>query len=285
MTQRLSLLWADLPGCRDDRGRHQAGDHGRERDREHQRRGRGPADRRKGFREGRNPRRGRAAAELAAPGLYPEPELDRGGADRRNRHAHGGHNGLQRRGECQCRDQRREHEADSGAVATRSAASSPEIVNQARPPESWPAAITTTGVISTMAVELSAKLRHSISAGGTRYNSCISDCDTSQGSRRSNANSFQRSACCREPVRNAVAREPCWVGVAFAETRIAVSANWREKIAITTPSSIRPKASRSSRASPSPSVARAGHQTMLSAPGAQAAAASEVRTAKRDSVP
>ena len=59
-------------------------------------------------------------------------------------------------------------EGGSGAVATRSAASSPEIVSHARPPASWPAAITITGVISTMAAELSAKLRHSISAGGTR---------------------------------------------------------------------------------------------------------------------
>ena len=59
-------------------------------------------------------------------------------------------------------------EGGSGAVATRSAASSPEIVSQARPPASWPAAITMTGVISTIAAELSAKLRHSISAGGTR---------------------------------------------------------------------------------------------------------------------
>ena len=42
-------------------------------------------------------------------------------------------------------------EGDIGAVATRSAASSPEIVSQARPPASWPAAITMTGVISTMA--------------------------------------------------------------------------------------------------------------------------------------
>ena len=59
-------------------------------------------------------------------------------------------------------------EGDNGAVATRSAASSPEIVSQARPPESCPAAITMTGVISTIAVELSEKLRHSISAGGTQ---------------------------------------------------------------------------------------------------------------------
>src|SRR6202035_6124481 len=42
-------------------------------------------------------------------------------------------------------------EGGSGAVATRSAASSPDIVSQARPPASWPAAITITGVTSTMA--------------------------------------------------------------------------------------------------------------------------------------
>src|SRR5579863_2890672 len=54
----------------------------------------------------------------------------------------------------------------SGAVVTRSAASSPDIVNHASPPASWPAAITSTGVISTTAVERSAKLRHSISPGG-----------------------------------------------------------------------------------------------------------------------
>ena len=59
-------------------------------------------------------------------------------------------------------------EGGSGAVATRSAASSPDIVNQARPPASWPAAITITGVIKTIAAELSEKLRHSIRAGGTR---------------------------------------------------------------------------------------------------------------------
>jgi hypothetical protein len=55
-----------------------------------------------------------------------------------------------------------------GADAIRSAASSPEIVSQARPPASWPAAITMTGVISTVAAELSEKLRHSIKAGGSR---------------------------------------------------------------------------------------------------------------------
>src|SRR5689334_5340138 len=56
----------------------------------------------------------------------------------------------------------------SGAVATRSAASSPEMVNQASPPASWPAAITMTGATRTMAAELSEKLRHNSSAGGTR---------------------------------------------------------------------------------------------------------------------
>src|SRR5215470_15965380 len=56
----------------------------------------------------------------------------------------------------------------SGAVATRSAASSPEMVSQASPPASWPAAITMTGVTSMTAAELSEKLRQSNSAGGTR---------------------------------------------------------------------------------------------------------------------
>src|SRR4051794_27411131 len=59
-------------------------------------------------------------------------------------------------------------EGGIGAVAIRSAAASPEIVSQARPPASWPAAITITGVISTIAAELSEKLRHNSSAGGTR---------------------------------------------------------------------------------------------------------------------
>src|SRR5438874_3691565 len=98
-------------------------------------------------------------------------------------------------------------DGDSGALVTRSAASSPEIVSHARPPASWPAAITTTGVISTMASVLSAKLRHSITAGGTRYSSCIRLCDTSHGSRRSSTNSFRRSACRWEPARNALAGE------------------------------------------------------------------------------
>ena len=45
---------------------------------------------------------------------------------------------------------------------------SPDIVSQARPPASWPAAITITGVIRMIAAEEFEKLRHSISAGGTR---------------------------------------------------------------------------------------------------------------------
>ena len=63
-------------------------------------------------------------------------------------------------------DDRREHQRDHadhrfdlgaqrrgaaaiGALATRSGASSPEIDSQARPPASWPAAITTTGISTT----------------------------------------------------------------------------------------------------------------------------------------
>src|SRR6185312_6557335 len=41
--------------------------------------GGGPADRRQGFREGGDARRGLAATEMAAPGLGAEPELDGGG--------------------------------------------------------------------------------------------------------------------------------------------------------------------------------------------------------------
>ena len=46
-----------------------------------------PSDRGKGFGEGRQPRRGLAAAKLAAPRLHPKPELDRGGGGRREYHA------------------------------------------------------------------------------------------------------------------------------------------------------------------------------------------------------
>src|SRR6476620_5028569 len=63
---------------------------------------------------------------------------------------------------------RRTRDGGIGAVATRSTASSPDIVSQARPPASWPAAITITGVIRMIAADESEKLRHSISAGGTR---------------------------------------------------------------------------------------------------------------------
>ena len=55
-----------------------------------------------------------------------------------------------------------------GAVATRSGASSPEIASQARPPASWPAAITSTGTSSTTSSLPLPKARHSISAGGRR---------------------------------------------------------------------------------------------------------------------
>src|SRR6266852_1739433 len=144
---------AELPGSRDEGCGRQSADDRACRDDQHQRRCRGPSDRGEGFGEGRKPRRGLAAAELAALSLHAEPELDRGrrtgagrDADRRDR-------GLQRCDNGERCDQRYEHAGDSGAVATRSAASSPEIVSQARPPESWPAAITMTGVIRMMAAE------------------------------------------------------------------------------------------------------------------------------------
>ena len=79
---------------------------------ERQRGGRGPADRGKGFRKGREPRRGLAAAELAASGLHAEPELDRGGRYRCNDDACCGDRGLQRRGKGERRDQRREDDCD-----------------------------------------------------------------------------------------------------------------------------------------------------------------------------
>ena len=174
----------------------------------------------------------------------------------------------------------------SGAVATRSAASSPEIVSQARPPASCPAAITMTGVTSTIASALSAKLRHSISAGGTRYNSCIRVCDTSQGSRRNSTNSFQRSACCRE-----AGAETPWrgrrAGLASPSPTpdAAVSANRGEKHGHHGAEQNEAAGQEQQQRLASPSAARAGHQMMLSTSGASAAAESEVSTANRDSVP
>src|SRR5580704_17949552 len=58
--------------------------------------------------------------------------------------------------------------AGTGAVATRSGASSPEIASQARPPASWPAAMTRTGTSKLYAPLPSSKLRHSRTAGGMR---------------------------------------------------------------------------------------------------------------------
>src|SRR5580704_13711816 len=58
--------------------------------------------------------------------------------------------------------------AGTGAVATRSGASSPEIASQARPPASWPAAMTRTGTSKLYAPLPSSKLRHSSTAGGMR---------------------------------------------------------------------------------------------------------------------
>ena len=56
----------------------------------------------------------------------------------------------------------------TGAVATRSGASSPEMASQASPPASWPAAITSTGTSSTRSSLWLPNARHSISPGGSR---------------------------------------------------------------------------------------------------------------------
>jgi len=75
------------------------------------------------------------------------------------------------------------------------------------------------------------------------------------------------------------------IGRTFQAVKIFRDLPVRENLAIAAPSRRRPPAKRSSSASASPSAARAGHQTMLSKSGANAAAASEVKTANRDSVP
>src|SRR5579872_573215 len=72
-------------------------------------------------------------------------------------------------------------DATSGDVAIRSGASSPEIDSQAMPPASCPAAITITGTSSSAVPPPAPNERHIISAGGTRYKSCIKVCETSQG--------------------------------------------------------------------------------------------------------
>src|SRR2546422_11735585 len=66
--------WADLPRRSQDRRGHCAADDCGDRDRDGERRGRGPTDRAEGFRECRQPRGGLAAAELAALGLDAKPE-------------------------------------------------------------------------------------------------------------------------------------------------------------------------------------------------------------------
>ena len=78
---------------------------------------------------------------------------------------------------------------------------------------------------------------------------------------------------------------PRCAGTALAETAMAVSANRGETTAITAPSSSKPAASSSISGSASPKAARAGHHTDAVESGAKAAAASDVRTANRDSVP
>ena len=76
-----------------------------------------------------------------------------------------------------------------------------------------------------------------------------------------------RSACCREPPRNAIARGPRRTDRAVAATLTTVSANLGENIAITTPSSKSPPAISHDSTSPSPIAARAGHHSGLSSIG------------------
>ena len=75
--------------------------------------GSSPGDRGKRLREGRDPRRGLPAAEMAAPRLRPEPELDqrsRSGATRRRRCRE---QRQPRRCQRQRQDERREHQRDA----------------------------------------------------------------------------------------------------------------------------------------------------------------------------
>src|SRR3984885_8888467 len=59
-------------------------------------------------------------------------------------------------------------EGGNGAAVTRSGASSPEIVSHPRPPAMAQSALMIKGATREMATELSLKLRHSSTAGGTR---------------------------------------------------------------------------------------------------------------------
>ena len=56
----------------------------------------------------------------------------------------------------------------TGAVATSSGASSPEIASQASPPANWPEAMTSTGTTTAGRVPDDPKPFHSMKAGGTR---------------------------------------------------------------------------------------------------------------------
>ena len=128
--------------------------------------GAGPGDRRERLREGRDARRGLAAAELAPLRLGAKIELDRGGGGPRPRRCRsvatsGGVGGDaapaaagRARTPARCTPStasifaRTICRGVSGAVAMRSGASSPEMASQARPPASCPAAITRTGTSS-----------------------------------------------------------------------------------------------------------------------------------------
>src|SRR6516225_4104171 len=79
----------------------------------------------------------------------------------------------------------------TGAEAIRSAASSPEIASQARPPANCPAAIISIGTSSVDAPLPSRKFRHKMKAGGRRQSNCIRICDISHGSRHNRAHSLE----------------------------------------------------------------------------------------------
>ena len=203
----------------------------RQRPGQRQRRGRGPSDRRKRLREGRKPRRGLAAAELAAPRLHPKPELDRGRRCRGNANAKRRHRRLQRRRKtsatisgAKMTPMHDQHHFDLGAG---------DAGGRQRRGRDQIGGVLAGNRQPCQAAGKLARRHHddrrdqqdarrscrqnfatACSAGGARYSSCISVCDTSQGSRRSNTNSLRRSACCREPARNGFAPWPRWAGAA-----------------------------------------------------------------------
>ena len=131
-----------------------------------ERRGAGPGDRGECFREGRGARRCLPPAEVAALGLGAEQMLDLHRRRRGHDDAERGHRGVPQRQPARSRRRtagtrapiapitasilaRTIRAAATGAVATSSGASSPEIASQARPPASCPAAITSTGTSTT----------------------------------------------------------------------------------------------------------------------------------------